>query len=75
MSSPDTIIPSTPKEISEIDLSTKEGKWLIAALSIISTESRTSDTPMEILGYVTELSKRIFEKGDIRDIKVVYKVD
>lgn len=47
-------------DINEIDTSTKEGRWLLAALAKVTTESQTDKTPMEVLDQVVALADDIF---------------
>lgn len=47
-------------EISEINTGTLEGRLLIAALSVITTESRRNETPDQVLKYVLDLSEKIY---------------
>ena len=49
--------------LTEINTDIEEGKLLLAALAIITTESRTSQTPDEVLKDVIDLSKKIYEDG------------
>lgn len=46
-------------DIDQFDLTTKEGKWLNAALVCLSTDAYPDMTSYEILGYVAELSKEM----------------
>tara|TARA_R110000851_G_scaffold141057_3_gene278648 strand:+ start:2257 stop:2472 length:216 start_codon:yes stop_codon:yes gene_type:complete len=46
-------------EIGHIDTSTKEGKYLFAAVAKITTESQTDKTPVEVLDQLTELKNKI----------------
>ena len=49
-------------DISKIDTSSKEGKWLVASLSILTTEGeRQRLTPYQVLGEVNALSEKIFK--------------
>lgn len=47
------------KDFNDIDTSTKEGKYLFAALAKITTESQTDKTPDEVLDQLTELKNKI----------------
>ena len=54
---------SKPVDINTINTKNKEGRLLIAALSVITAhEPFTTKTPMEVLGYVYELEKYIYNK-------------
>jgi hypothetical protein len=46
--------------ISDIDSDTAEGRALLAALAIITTESRTSQTPYEVLADINALSDKMY---------------
>lgn len=48
-----------PRHIGQIPITTNEGKLLFAALAMLSSESRTTQTPDEILADVVALSKKI----------------
>jgi len=54
--------------ISEVNLSTTEGKLLFAALAKITSESQTDKTPDEVLVQITELSKSMFEEVKTEEI-------
>ena len=47
--------------ISEIDTNTKEGRYLLAALAKISTESQTDKEPDAILNQCFDLAEQMFE--------------
>lgn len=47
------------KDINDIDTSTKEGKYLFAAVAKITTESQRDKTPDEVLEQLTELKNKI----------------
>lgn len=47
------------KDPNDIDASTKEGKYLYAALAKITTESQTDKTPYEVLDQLTELKNKM----------------
>lgn len=47
--------------IRDIDTSTKEGRWLLAAVAKLSTESQTDKHPDEILQQVDKLSMQMFD--------------
>lgn len=51
------------KTLSEINFSTIEGKYLMAALAKITTESQTDKTPDEVIEQCTVLVGKMFE-GD-----------
>ena len=48
--------------VNDIDNTTHEGRLLIAALSIITTEYRTDKTPDEVLQEINELADLIDEE-------------
>lgn len=54
------IKPDQIKGINDIDTSTKEGKYLIAALAKITTESQKDKTPDDVLDQLTELKNKIY---------------
>lgn len=54
----------TINDIKQINTSTKEGQYLMAALAKITTESQTDKTPYEVLKQLDELkSKMSFDVG------------
>lgn len=48
--------------LSEINTETTEGRLLMAALSVITTESRKDKTPYQVLRYLNRLQKVMFKK-------------
>ena len=53
----------TITEINQIDVSSKEGKYLMAALAVLTTEGkRTSETLFKALDELTELKEKMFPK-------------
>jgi len=48
------------KDLNEINTSSKEGKYLMAALAKISTESQTNKTPYEVLDQLTTLKDKMY---------------
>lgn len=63
-------------DFNEIDISTKEGKLLMAAMIKLSTESQTDKTPYEILLQVQGLAEKtyVFESKFISAISDAMKV-
>jgi hypothetical protein len=51
-----------PLDLRNINTSTKEGKWLLAAIAKLSTESQTDKHPDEILQQIDKLSTHMFEE-------------
>lgn len=49
-------------EISDIDISIKEGRYLMAALVKLTTESQTDKTPFEVLDQCYELQLEMFKQ-------------
>lgn len=49
------------QNLSMINTNTHEGRFLIAAIAKITTESQTDKTPDEVLGQVSELADRIYK--------------
>jgi hypothetical protein len=47
-------------ELNHIDTTTKEGKYLLAALSVITTECRRDKTPFQVLRELTALQGKIY---------------
>ena len=47
--------------LSEINTDTKEGRYLIAALAVITTESQKDKTPEEVLEKLYVLQVEIFK--------------
>lgn len=57
---------SKPVEINTIRNKSEEGRLLIAALSVITgLPPFTTKTPMEVLGYVHEVKKHIYNKPHV----------
>jgi len=48
------------QELNEIDCEIYEGRLLMAALSIITTECRTNKTPLEVIDELDKLSIHMF---------------
>lgn len=48
------------KDISDIDIETDEGKLLISALSILTTNNFTDKTPFDVLKMLSDLGNQIF---------------
>jgi len=55
-------------DLNQIDSSIKEGKWLMAAVSIITTTSHRDKTPMEVMGIVDRLSKKMFGEKEVENV-------
>lgn len=51
-------------DLKQIDTTTKEGKFLFAAIAKITTESQTDKTPYEVLNQLYLLSLDIFKDSD-----------
>jgi hypothetical protein len=49
-------------EVNQIDTSTEEGKMLMAALAIITTEIHTDKTPDEVIRKIHNLKHWMFTK-------------
>ena len=52
-------------DIGKINTESKEGKWLLAAMAVITTECRTSKTPNEVLGELNNLKNVMFPKEQV----------
>lgn len=48
-------------DINQININTIEGKYLMAALAKLTTESQTDKTPYEVLAQVKELAEKMYE--------------
>jgi hypothetical protein len=48
------------KSVSEIPNDTREGRYLLAAIAKITTESQTGKTPDEVLGQLTALGESMW---------------
>jgi hypothetical protein len=48
------------QELNEIDCGIYEGRLLIAALAVITTECRTNKTPDEVIEELNKLSEHMF---------------
>lgn len=46
-------------DLNEIDITTKEGRLLFAALAKITTESQTDKTPYDVLQQLEELATKM----------------
>ena len=47
--------------LSEVNINTREGRYLMAALAKITTESQTDKTPDEVLKQCYVLQKKMFK--------------
>ncbi len=47
------------KELGEINVETKEGQYLMAALAVITTECRTNKTPDQVIEELTVLKDKM----------------
>lgn len=64
--------------VNQINLDSKEGKLLMAAMAVITTESRKDQTPDEVLAHVESLSEKMFPvelKSAIDVLKAELKAD
>lgn len=50
-------------DIKDIDTSTKEGKYLMMALALLTTTSRTDKTPWEVIEEVGKMVEHVFIKS------------
>ena len=55
------------QELNEINYSINEGRLLMAALAIITTECRTNKTPNEV---INELNHRADEMFQVSELKI-----
>jgi len=51
---------NTIDDLKQIDTSTNEGQYLMAALALITTTSRTDKTPYEVLDELTILKNKMY---------------
>jgi hypothetical protein len=51
---------TTMQELNEIDCEIYEGRLLMAALAVITTECRTNKTPREVIDELDKLSVHMF---------------
>lgn len=52
------------QNLSAINTNTPEGRFLMAAIAKITTESQTDKTPDEVVGQLSELVDRMYEDAD-----------
>jgi hypothetical protein len=55
------------RTIKEINIDTPEGRHLMAAMAIITTESRTDKTPDEVYNSILELADEMYPEKKIRN--------
>ena len=55
------------KDLNEINYSINEGRLLMAALAIITTECRTNKTPNEV---INELNQRADDMFQVTELKI-----
>jgi hypothetical protein len=48
------------QDLNEINYSINEGRLLMAALAVITTECRTNKTPYEVIDELNKLSEHMF---------------
>ena len=53
------------QELNEIDYKTNEGRLLMAALAMITTECRTNKTPDEVINELNELADHMFRSESL----------
>lgn len=59
--------------LSQIDTNTTEGKYLMAAMAMLTTESRASETPDEVLSVIHDRATQMY--GEIKEPEVYVKPD
>lgn len=57
-------------DLNEINTSTKEGRLLMSALAVITTECRTSKTPYEVLDELYEHGKGLYQDDQLQHQEV-----
>jgi hypothetical protein len=55
---------STIHDLNQIQISTKEGKYLMAALVYITTTSMTDKTPYQAIDYLSRLVEKMYPLGE-----------
>lgn len=71
-------------ELNKIDTSTQEGKWLMAAVAILTTSKSitlqgeikdgTCITPMGMLDKINSLSEYMYEKAGVWGVDISWKI-
>lgn len=59
--------------LSQIDTNSTEGKYLMAAMAMLTTESHTSETPYDVLSQVHNLAVKMY--GEIKEPEVYTRPD
>ena len=54
------------ESLNKINYQTEEGRLLMAALAIITTESRTNKTPDEVIEELNKLSEHMFRTEPLK---------
>ncbi|CAB5218603.1 hypothetical protein UFOVP213_36 [uncultured Caudovirales phage] len=54
------------QELNEINYSINEGRLLMAALAIITTECRTNKTPNEVINELNQLADEMFQVAELK---------
>ena len=54
------------QDLNEINYSINEGRLLIAALAIITTENKTNKTPNEIIKQLNQLADNMFQISELK---------
>lgn len=61
------------KNLSQVDTNLVEGKYLMAAMAMLTTEGHTTETPDEVLGKVHDLAVQMY--GEIKEPGVYVRPD
>ena len=54
------------QELNEINYSINEGRLLMAALAIITTECRTNKTPNEVINELNHRADKMFQVSELK---------
>lgn len=63
-------IGSRPYELRDIRTTKREGKWLMAALTMLTTTTHTDKTPDEVLQLVHDASVEMFKKEEKPEVEL-----
>jgi SepF-like predicted cell division protein (DUF552 family) len=54
------------QDLNEINYQINEGKLLMAALAVITTECRTNKTPYEVINELNQLADEMFQVSELK---------
>ncbi len=54
------------QDLNEINYQINEGRLLMAALAVITTECRTNKTPYEVINELNQLADEMFQVSELK---------